>query len=555
MTTPDQERRDPDAGLPSAVPVRRRALSLSAVWLIPLVAALLGGWLVWKHLSETGPLISIRFETADGLEAGKTKVKFKDVVIGLVEGIELTPDRSDVVVKARMEPYVSGYLVEDSRFWVERPRIRGTSVQGLGTLLSGAFINMDVGKSKQRKSQFTGLEKPPVITSDLPGRQFHLVADGLGSIDVGVPVYYRRMEVGRVYQYEMDKDGKAIHIGIFIDAPYDRYVSSATRFWETSGFDLRLDANGVRLDTQSLNSVLSGGVAFQNPGQGTGARVADAGATFKLYKNQDEALSFDEQDSAPFVLRFDQSLRGLSPGAPVDLLGMSVGKVTDIYPMYDEKKKSVYMMALIDLYPGQLAKVRTAVPGARQSGREGLDSLVEGGLRAQLRTGNLVTGQLYVSFDFFRDAPRAVIDWRHDPPRLPTTPGTLAGIEDGVAEIVQKLRKLPLDKLGEDLRQALGSLDQTLQATGRLAVRLEQDVAPEAKAALTDFRATLLKLDRSLNAAEQALSPDGGLQRQMLDTLREVARASASMRDLSETLELRPESVLRGKVEELQHAD
>ena len=545
---------DPDSStpvIPAALEAPRRRNLLSVVWLIPLVAALLGGWLVWKHYSETGPLITLTFRTAEGLEAGKTKVKHKDVIVGLVESIDLTPDRSQVLVHTRMDKAMAKDLREGCRFWVERPRIRGTSVEGLGTLLSGAYIAMDMGKaSGTRLTRFTGLEKPPVIASDTPGRNFMLRAEELGSVSVGTPVYYRRVEVGQVTQFEMQPDGESIQVGIFVNSPYDRYVNSASRFWEVSGFDVEMDAGGIRLDTQSLDSFLSGGIAFQTRGGAGAAEAVTQGAEFRLYRQKELALSFDEQETATFALRFDQSLRGLSPGATVDLLGMTIGKVSEIYPMFDETRKVVYMVALVDLYISELAKVRTAFPNARKGGQEGLESLVQGGLRAQLRSGNLITGQLYVSFDFFRNAPPARVDWQSKPPRLPTTPGTLAGLEDAAAEIIRKLGKFPLDSLGEDLRGTLATLKDTLLATQAVAKRLDQEVAPEAKAALTDFRATLLQLDRTLGAAEQTLSPNAGLQRQMSDTLREVSRASAAVRTLSETLELRPESVLRGKPDE-----
>ncbi len=254
--------------LPDAVVAPRKHWSVQLVWVIPIVAALIGGWLAFKAITERGPTITITFRTAEGLEAGKTKIKYKDVEIGQVTAITLAEDRKNVVVTAELTKQAESFLVEDTRFWVVRARIAGGQVSGLGTLLSGSYIGVDIGRSKEERRAFTGLDVQPIVTGDLPGRRFLLKADDHGSLDVGAPVYFRRLQVGEVVAGELDKDGKGVSFTIFVHAPYDEYVTQNTRFWNASGIDVSFDATGLNIRTQSLVSILVGGVAFQAPPDG-----------------------------------------------------------------------------------------------------------------------------------------------------------------------------------------------------------------------------------------------------------------------------------------------
>ena len=252
-------------GIPEAAAVAPKRWPISLVWLIPLIVALIGAWLAAQAILERGPTITIRFKSAEGLEAGKTRIKYKSVDIGEVKSIGLSEDRSTVIVTAQLAKQAEKFLVEDTRFWIVRPRIAGGSVSGLTTLLSGSYIGVDVGKSQTDKNDFVGLETPPVVTRDLPGRQFVLHGDDVGSLDIGSPVFFRRIEVGQVVAFELNKDGKGVTLKVFINAPYDQYVTTGTQFWHASGLDFTLDASGIRVDTQSLSSLLVGGIAFQAP--------------------------------------------------------------------------------------------------------------------------------------------------------------------------------------------------------------------------------------------------------------------------------------------------
>lgn len=534
------------AELPQARIAERRQSMFSLVWVVPLVAALIGGWLAWKAVSEQGPSFVIRFKTAEGLEAGKTRIKFKSVDVGIVEAIELTRDRSTVVVHARLEKYAEDYLVEDSRFWVVRARITGANVQGLGTLLSGAYIGMDVGRSKQATRIFTGLEEQPIVTTDVPGRHFVLKSPVLGSFSVGAPVYFRKIAVGEVESYTLDMDGNGVSIRIFVRAPHDQYVNTATRFWEASGIDVKLDAAGVRLETESLASILIGGIAFQTRGDGAGAEPAAEDREFRLFRNRESALAYRDVVTTPFAFGFKESLRGLSVGAPIDFRGIIIGEVTDIRPEYDSDE--ITMIAFANLYPERM--------GARQVGgsvrerlrltrEQAVDLLVKDGVRAQLRTGNLITGQLYIALDFFKDAAPAQVAWSETPPRFPTVTGTFTGIEENIVQLTKKLAAVPFDDIGQDLRRALASLNRTLTSVDSLAKQAGSELMPELRESLVALRGSLAEVDR-------VLAEDAPLQQDARAALREVSRAAASLRLLLEYLEQHPEAVIHGKPEETQ---
>jgi paraquat-inducible protein B len=545
-TMTDSDPNAPDPVLPQARLAAPRRSRISPVWLVPIIAALLGAWLAWKAISETGPAFAISFKTAEGLEAGKTKIKYRDVNVGVVESIAVAPDRSSVIVHARMEKFAEDYLVENTRFWVVRPRVAGGNVQGLGTLLSGSYIGMDIGDAGEERREFVGLEEQPVISTHDPGRSFMLKDDRLGSYGVGSPVYFRKFPVGQVESAELDKDGRAATVRVFIRAPYDQYVNAHTRFWESSGIDLKFDAAGVSIDTESLASILIGGISFQTRGDAVLAEPAPDGSGFRLFKTREAALAYEEVYTLRVAMPFRESVRGLAIGAPVDFRGVVIGEVTDIRPQWDEQDNAFDMIALVNLYPDRFARRRIgALPSEKLglSRQEGIDVLVKEGLRGQLRTGNLLTGQLYIALDFFRDARPQKVAWSDDPPRFPTRLGSLTAIDQTVAEIAKKLAKVPFDDIGRDLKTALETLDRTLKSVDALAVSLNRDVAPEA-------RESLIALRKSLVTLERTVAQDAPLQQDMRETLREVSRAAASLRALTDYLEQHPEALIRGRPED-----
>ncbi|HWU39333.1 MAG TPA: MlaD family protein, partial [Candidatus Acidoferrum sp.] len=400
-------------------------------------------------------MITITFKTGEGMEAGKTKIKYKDVEVGLVKDVTIAKDITHVIATVELKKEVTPYLVEDTKFWVVRPRISGGGITGLGTLMGGSYIGVDVGRSKQPQRAFTGLEVAPAVAMDVPGSRFQLHSADLGSLDIGSPVYFRRIQVGQVVSYELDKDGTGVTFTIFVAAPYDKYVRANTRFWNASGVDLTMDANGLKLDPQSLMSILIGGIAFQTLDEGGEAPPSSANTAFTLFATRDEAMKNRDTISQSFVMIFKESVRGLSLGAPVDFRGLNVGEITGIHVAHDARTKEVDMLVEMRIYPERLrSRVVGAVPKPREY-RAILNEMVAHGLRAQLNSGNILTGQLIVTLDFFPHAPKGNVNWATNPPRFPTTPSSLVELQATLMQIAKKLEKLPLDETVADVRKAL----------------------------------------------------------------------------------------------------
>jgi len=536
--------------IPKAVPEARKRFSLQLVWLIPIVAAIIGGTLVVKTYLRKGPTITITFKTGDGLEAGKTKIKYKDVEVGLIKDVTIAKDITHVIATVELKKEVTPYLVEDTKFWVVRPRISGGGITGLGTLMGGSYIGVDVGKSKQPQRAFTGLEVAPAVAMDVPGSRFQLHSADIGSLDIGSPVYFRRIQVGQVVSYELDKGGTGVTFKVFVAAPYDRYVRANTRFWNASGVDLTMDAGGLKLDTQSLMSILIGGIAFQTLDESGEVPPTGANTAFTLFATRDEAMKNRDTISQSFVMIFKETVRGLSPGAPVDFRGLTVGEVSGIHVAQDARTKEVNMLVEMRIYPERLrSRAVGAVPDPKQY-RAILNEMIAHGLRAQLKSGNMLTGQLIVTLDFFPNAPKAHVNWATNPPRFPTTPGSLVELQATLMQIAKKLEKLPLDETVADVRKVLQSLDVTVKDADKLVQRMNADVVPEVRMTLEEARKALDEGRKTLSAAKQTLSADAPLQQDLRETLRELARTAQSLRVLTDYLERHPESLIRGKQED-----
>jgi paraquat-inducible protein B len=534
MAKPPGEPASPD--VPEAVATPRSRWRMQIVWLVPIIAVLIGGWLAVKAILEQGPTVTISFATGEGLEAGKTKIKFKNVDVGVVKSVTLSRDHRSVVATAELVKDASNMLVDDTRFWVVRPRISGGTVSGISTLLSGSFIGMDLGASTKSRRDYVGLESPPVFASGVPGREFVLKSEDMGSLDIGSPVFFRRLQVGQITSYSLDADGKGVTLRVFINAPYDKYVQSDTRFWHASGVDVSLGTDGVKVNTQSVVAILIGGLAFQTPDETTGQPEAAVRTQFMLFHDRAEAMKRHDRIVDTYVFNFNDSVRGLTVGAPVDFRGIVVGEVAAIYTRFDPVNKQFSIPVEVRLYPERFtSRYKSGVTGGRLSSdpHQMAEWLVEHGLRAQLRTGNLLTGQLYVALDFFPAAPKAGVNWNATPPEIPTVPGGLQSLQDSVTGLVAKLNKIPFEGIGKDAQKTLADADVLLK-------QLNTEVMPQAKD-------TLAAAQTTLNSANGALQPDSQLQQGTTDAMRELARTAAAFRTLADYLDRHPEALIRGK--------
>jgi len=525
--------------IPEAVAEPGRRFSIQLVWFVPIIAAIIGGTLAVRAILERGPTITMTFNTGIGIEAGKTKIKYKEVEIGEVKNVAISEDRSRVIVTARMDRESKGLLVEDTRFWVVRPRIYGGYVSGFGTLVGGTYIGVDVGKSKKQSRTFKGLEVPPVVTKDVPGATFLLHAADLGSLNITSPIYFRRLQVGQVVAYDLDRDGRGVTFTIFINSPYDRYVRANTLFWHASGIDLTLSTSGLKVNTESMVSILLGGVAFQTPEDAGEAPAAVPGSAFTLFSDREDAMKHAETVHT-FLLLFKESVRGLSVGSPVELHGVHLGEVSKVKLEFDDRMKDFRVAVEIRLVPERLRASRATGPGPPEDSRAFINELIDRGLRARLGSGNLLTGQRYVALEFFPKASKAKINWSGIPPEFPTTRAGETELQDSLARIARKIEKMPLEEIATEVRHAVRSLGQALQSADRLLKRTDTEMMPEVRVLLEEARNTL-------SAAREVLSSDTPLQQDLRETLRELSRAARSVRILVDYLERYPETLIRGK--------
>jgi paraquat-inducible protein B len=547
----------PDA-LPDALVEQRRGLSL--VWLIPVVAALIGGWLAYKTLSEKGPLITLTFKEGTGLEAGKTHLRHKALDVGLVKRVQFSDDLSHVVVTAELAKNVESHLGANTKFWVVRPRVGLGGVSGLETVVSGSYIEVDFGDGEATRA-FTGLERPPDVKKDTPGREYSLSTTALGGLQDGSPISFRGIPVGEVLNHKLAENNEELVLHVFVRAPYHELVRDNSRFWKTGGFDVSVGAQGINVKMNSLLSFLAGGIAFDTPDlESAPARASPEGSRFDLFDSFEQVTDSSFTRKHPYILYFDGSVRGLSPGAPVEFHGIKIGSVTDIRLEYDAGTEKLRIPVIVNIEPERVVfdggrEAASVATAAADKPRHPLERLIARGLRAQLKTGSLLTGQLFVDLDFYPNSPA----YRPKPdgayPEIPTVPSTLEAFQSTAAELLAEVMKLPFDQIGKELlgvaegsnrlvnapeiRAAVASLNATLKDVQKLSGSLERQVV----AVGTGTDKTLVAARDVLEAAE----PGSPLLVDLANTLEELAAAARSIRAFTDYLERHPEALLYGK--------
>ena len=527
-----------------ATPQKKSAFSL--IWLVPIVALAVGGWLAFKAINEKGPTITISFTSGDGLEAGKTKIKYRDVEVGLVDQVSINRETKTVDVTAKLVKNAASYLTEGTRFWVVRAQVRGGSVSGLGTILSGAYIGVDPSKGGNPTRHFQGLETPPVVTMGQPGRHFWLHADRLGSLDIGSPVYYRQIQVGQVVSYDFSKDGKAVDVQVFIEAPHHLRVTENTRFWIASGVDVTLNAQGLKVDTESLVSIVSGGIGFDLPHDAEPGKAAEEHASFKLYLDRESINEKSYTIRRQWMFVFDQSVRGLSVGAPVELFGTKLGEVVSFDLEYDAAAKKFRIPVVVAIEPERI-RVVNANGKTAASADESLALLKllveERGLKAQLQSGNLITGQLIISLNFYQDAPKETFVMRDGYPVVPTIPASFDRLQDNLMKISDSIGKISFNEIGGEMQAVLKEAKTALQKIGALADKLDQRTAPQ-------LQETLSALETTLAEMEGVVGKDSPLLFNAGKTMDELNLTLRSLRDLANSLQKQPQSLIFGKEKE-----
>ena len=543
--------------IPAATVARKRRFSV--IWVIPIVALAIAGWLAYVTLSSRGPMVKITFKDASGIEAGKTTVKYLNVDIGTVQNVHLSRDHTHVVVAARMSKDIADSLRQNTQFWVETPRVSAQGISGLGTLLSGPYIGMRPGDG-DRATEFKGLEQPPVLTDSSKGTQFTLHSPTLGSIGPGSPIYYRGIAVGEALGYKLIEDQRGVNIEVFIRAPYDELVRADSNFWNASGIDVSIGTKGVNIRTESLAALLAGGIAFETPIESTATEPAKAGTVFPLYKSRENVTEALFTRRFRYILHFDSSVSGLERGAPVSFRGIQIGLVHSV--RIDQKALEAYVFSKLD--EKKTGKKKT---GEKKNGeapepivvtidvqpeRAGLMPakdeqqayavmalLVRSNLRAQLISESLLTGQLGIGLDFFPDAKPAELKMGGKYPEIPTVPSDFVQMQKKFSKILDNVAAIPLPQLVADLRKTVQDADALLNSEA--VQKAAKDMAPLIES-LTE---TSNAAQATLKSADQMMDPS--MRFEMVRLLRQLTEISRSIRVLSNYLEQHPEALIKGK--------
>ncbi|CAG7856463.1 Intermembrane transport protein PqiB [biofilm metagenome] len=516
-----------------------KRFDLPLVWLLPLIALLISAWLIFKSLSEKGHVITINFPTAEGLEVDKTKIRYLNVDVGKVTDISINKDMKTIRVTAQMNSNATDFLKESTLFWVVKPQVGLGGISGLGTLLSGSYIELKPGKGKQ-KLEFKGLIEPPVLKSHADGKQFILETSDLGSLRPGTSINFHGIQAGEVLSHKLSDAANSIRLTVFIKAPYDQFVRTNTRFWIDSGIDLSADTDGFKVRTGSLASLLSGGIAFRTSTKDQPIDVKPENTLFQLYDTYDESTQMTYTNTLKYVMYFNGSVRGLTMGSPVQLRGIPIGRVTDINLKLDKKTAEIHIPVVMELEPERIESTNNYL---KVSDKDVMEQLIGKGLRAQLQSGNLITGQLLIDLDFH---PGSKIAASHvhqsEYPEFPTIESSVEAFTHSAQTIMDKIAKLPLDKLSNEMDKTLVSLQETSKAaTGTLNT---------ANGTLITAQDTFSHTSGTMKSAKSILGnlePGSNGYYEFHKLLQEFKAAAASVKQLADYLERHPESLIRGK--------
>ncbi|HBK08809.1 MAG TPA: paraquat-inducible protein B [Acetobacteraceae bacterium] len=554
----------PTAVVRSHVDNKRR---LSLIWAIPLITALIGGWLAWKTLSERGPLITITFETAEGLQPNQSHVRHKDVDMGVVQKVGLTPDLKRVQVTVRMNREAESLLTDKAQFWVVRPRFFAGSISGLQTLFSGSYIDLlPAAKGGEEKRDFVGLENPPVLQSDVPGRTFLLKADRIGSLNLGSPIMFRDLEVGEVLGWDVGEMARSITIHAFVREPFDKYVHDNSRFWNASGIKFGIGGEGLQVHLESLRAVVLGGIAFETPDDPAFTTESTQNHAFSLFRSEDAADSSTYKRSVPFIANFNASVAGLNAGAAVTVRGLKIGEVTSVSLVYDRTLDNVVVPVHFTLEPERIALLDLPTDGDLDTR---MADLVQRGLRVKLETANVLTGQKQLAMDIYHDLPAAKVAKEGDAYVIPVLGGSTDDVATAATNLVNRLNDIPFASIGKNLDQTLAgvnalvndkqlgqsvtALRSTLASTQALVENLNHGVSsltPRLPGMAANLETSVQNTNKLIASLESTYGGDSRFSRDVGRMMSQLSDAARSIRVLADLLSRHPEALIRGRTDQ-----
>lgn len=549
-------------GLPTAGVRRRRRIPL--VWIVPLLTGLIAVWLAWDTFSRRGPTITIAFDSASGLTAGQSQLKYKNVVMGTVKGIAIAPDLTHVNVTVETVREAESLLTDKTIFWVVKPELFAGNITGLETLLSGSYIGMRPSAEKgSPKRNFVGNQDPPVLQAWTKGTTFRLKSKRLGSISLGSPIFYRDLEVGTVLGWDLADLASSVTIHAFVRAPFDQYVHNDSTFWNASGLSVKLAGGGISVQMESLRALLLGGIAFDTPADST-QKAAALNHGFPLYSNMEEAKSAGFGQQIQLMSYFPGSVAGLDVGSEVTLHGLKIGEVTDVSLIFDPKRDAIVVPVHYRVEAGRIGNIAAA---------QGMDAgtlaeeMIKRGLRATLQAPSLITSGKIIALERMPDAPRAELEKQGDVFVIPTSEvGGFDSIARSANELLSKINRIDFDKIGRSLSGAMAGLDDTINGpqikktlaalegamvdVQDIARKLDADAGPALKrlpAIAAQLQEAMTKANRLIGSVNAGYGDDSRFRRDLDRLLPQLTDTARSFRALADLLSRHPEALIRGR--------
>ncbi|WP_443256013.1 intermembrane transport protein PqiB [Xenorhabdus sp. IM139775] len=512
----------------------RKLKSWSPVWIVPIITVLIGAWILFYHFSHQGPEVTLVTSNAEGIEAGKTKIKSRSVDVGVVESVSLSENLGQVIIKARLNDGMNRLLHKDSAFWVVKPQIGREGVSGLSTLLSGVFIELQPGTEDEEENSFSLLDAPPLASPDVKGIRLILTSEKAGRLTPGDPVLFRGYRVGSVEAGTFDPVSRLVRYQIFVKAPYDALLTTNVRFWEDSGVTFDMSSQGIRVEVASLSTLFGAGVSFDIPKGWERGNPVKEKEVFKLYESEKNIQNTLYTEHTEILLFFSDSVRGLQPGAPVEFRGIRVGTVAKV-PFYIEGIKQridsdFRIPVLIHIEPGRFVK---ELGNGLNTDKE-LKETIARGLRATLKSGNLLTGALFIDLDFFPhekawEGSYDIAGYK----TLPTVSGGLAQIQQKVITALDKINGMPIEPVFVQATRALEESRKTIKTAQKTMDELNRILASkEAQELPKDIQSTLQALNRSM----QGIQPGSPAYSKLMDNMQRLDQVLRELQPVLQTL-------------------
>ncbi|ASP49906.1 intermembrane transport protein PqiB [Cognaticolwellia beringensis] len=518
--------------------------TVSTIWFIPVIAVLIGCWMIYYQWSNEGSTITINFPTAEGMEAGKTKIKSRNVDIGEVIKIELNKNGNGVIVKAQIKKSAEQFLVTDSMFWVVSPQISHAGISGLSTLISGVYIEISPGKSESERHLFDALDSPPLTPAGTPGLHITLNSNDQFAYKKGDPIIYKGLTVGQFEDIYFNFEERVVYYNVFIKSPYHQLITSNTKFWDVSGLQFDLNADGISVKTGNFETMLTNGVTFGIPkGMAIGEKIGER-SYYDIYASYEEADDERYRRSIEFVILVNDSIRGLSVGAPVEYKGVQIGKVLSTNLIRSRQQAQLIeedfkIPVLISLQPG-----RVGLPDNEVGENLMIEQNVywiENGLKAVLRTGNILTGSLFVDLQHNKGQPINEIAKYGDYSIIPTNGDEFSQITAKAEQFIDNLNNIPLKSMSKNANQLMLEITQTaheIQKVGQSIDKLLGQVEQQK------ISSELSKTLQGITTLAKDLSSGSQGYEELRSTLHTLTATMNELKPLLNQLKHKPNSLI-----------